>query len=194
VKRRLRDVGLIDENWQPLAWAKRQFTSDANGAERMRKHRSKKVVKRHSDNGVTSRVTKSDAADIREEKSQNQNPESEKSQSSSSYVGGVGSAEGSARKRAPARPSRRMPATYEPSTELLAWATTEAPLVNFRNALDTIRDHEFRTAHSDWDAVVRNWLRRDQRAAEDRPARGTRAPAQQPMFRDDDTSLDGVEL
>lgn len=28
VKRRLMEVGLIDENWQPLAWEKRQFSSD----------------------------------------------------------------------------------------------------------------------------------------------------------------------
>src|SRR5690606_26992382 len=56
-KRRLMDVGLIDEKWQPLAWGKRQYVSDHSGAERMKRHRSKTRKKnvtsrrRHSDGG-----------------------------------------------------------------------------------------------------------------------------------------------
>jgi hypothetical protein len=46
--RRLRELGLVDENWQPLNWDKRQFQSDS-GAERMRKWRE-----RHRDVTVTS--------------------------------------------------------------------------------------------------------------------------------------------
>lgn len=59
VKRRLREVGLIDEKWQPLAWGRRQFESDHNGAKRTKKWRENKkkqprdvtvtTVKRHSD-------------------------------------------------------------------------------------------------------------------------------------------------
>jgi hypothetical protein len=46
VKRRLIDAGLIDKNWQPLAWAKRQFRSDTDptNADRQRKHRAKKAL------------------------------------------------------------------------------------------------------------------------------------------------------
>lgn len=40
-KRRLLDVGLVDKNWQPLAWEKRQFISDSS-TERARKSRKKK--------------------------------------------------------------------------------------------------------------------------------------------------------
>lgn len=40
-RRRLIDVGLIDKNWQPLAWEKRQFISD-NSSARVRKHRKNK--------------------------------------------------------------------------------------------------------------------------------------------------------
>lgn len=44
VKRRLFDVGLIDMDWQPVAWEKRQKRSDHDptGAERQRKIREKK--------------------------------------------------------------------------------------------------------------------------------------------------------
>jgi hypothetical protein len=41
VKRRLVEVGLIDESWQPAAWDKRQFISD-DSADRVRKHRKNK--------------------------------------------------------------------------------------------------------------------------------------------------------
>jgi len=43
VKNRLMAAGLIDKDWQPLAWGKRQFVSDhdISGAERQRKYREK---------------------------------------------------------------------------------------------------------------------------------------------------------
>lgn len=44
---RLRALGLIDENWQPTNWDKRQFQSDhgdKTAAERMRRYRSKRNV------------------------------------------------------------------------------------------------------------------------------------------------------
>jgi hypothetical protein len=43
VKRRLMDADLIDADWQPLAWDKRQFRSDHDltGAERQRRYREK---------------------------------------------------------------------------------------------------------------------------------------------------------
>jgi hypothetical protein len=40
-KRRLMEVGLIDKNWQPSAWDKRQFVSDVS-TERTRKYRKNK--------------------------------------------------------------------------------------------------------------------------------------------------------
>lgn len=44
--RRLREMGLVDENWQPTNWNKRQFVSDTNATERKRKQRLKQ---RHND-------------------------------------------------------------------------------------------------------------------------------------------------
>lgn len=48
VRRRLREVKLIDKNWQPSGWTKRQFVSDADSTatERKRKQRDKE---RHGD-------------------------------------------------------------------------------------------------------------------------------------------------
>ena len=41
VKRRLREVGLIDSEWNPLAWGKRQYEHD-DAAKRMREYRERK--------------------------------------------------------------------------------------------------------------------------------------------------------
>lgn len=43
VKKRLMEVSLIDSNWQPLAWDRRQFKSDGS-TERVRRHRKNKDV------------------------------------------------------------------------------------------------------------------------------------------------------
>jgi hypothetical protein len=40
-KRRLMEVGLVDANWQPTAWEKRQFKSDSS-YDRVKKHRASK--------------------------------------------------------------------------------------------------------------------------------------------------------
>jgi hypothetical protein len=57
-RNRLCASGLIDGNWQPKNWEKRQFLTDHSAAERMRNYR-----KRHRDVTVTSLVTKSDVLD-----------------------------------------------------------------------------------------------------------------------------------
>jgi len=57
-KNRLCSSGLIDGNWQPKNWEKRQFASDHSAAERMRHYRQ-----RNRYVTVTSSVTKSDVLD-----------------------------------------------------------------------------------------------------------------------------------
>lgn len=42
--RRLVDVGLVDSDWQPVAWDRRQFRSDSSGAERTRRWRERKTT------------------------------------------------------------------------------------------------------------------------------------------------------
>ena len=50
VKQRLMDAGLIDSDWQPLGWDKRQKRSDhdASGAERQARHREKKAEEKRN--------------------------------------------------------------------------------------------------------------------------------------------------
>lgn len=64
-KRRLMEVGLIDETWQPLAWNKRQFKSDkdSTAAERQRRFRelrASRVTSRVTSRTVTANVTRLD--------------------------------------------------------------------------------------------------------------------------------------
>lgn len=53
VKRRLLDVGLIDDNFQPIAWERRQYASDSPSykAEKQRRYRTKHKALRNG--GVT---------------------------------------------------------------------------------------------------------------------------------------------
>lgn len=68
VKRRLREIGLIDEGWQPCGWGKRQFESDHTGAERSRRWRRK--TKRHGDVSGTSRKRRSDRPDTEQNRTE----------------------------------------------------------------------------------------------------------------------------
>lgn len=65
---------------------------------------------------------------------------------------------GNGQKRAAPR-SRRLPPDH-PTEPFRAWAREHTPGVNFDAELAVLRDHEFRDPHSDWDGVIRNWLRR----------------------------------
>lgn len=68
---------------------------------------------------------------------------------------------------------KRMPADFD-CEAWREWARAHAPLADFDAEVAMIRDHEFRDAHSDWNAVLRNWLRRAHR---DRRNAGRAPPA-----------------
>lgn len=77
VARRLAEVGLIDrETLQPLAWDKRQFTSDSS-AERTRAYRDR--MKRHSDGAVTPPDTDTDTDTDTEEERTDSSPKKSRS-------------------------------------------------------------------------------------------------------------------
>ena len=62
LKRRLSDVRLIDDQFEPVGWDKRQFQGDHSGADRMRKYRENN--KKESRNvTVTSPLRNSDGLD-----------------------------------------------------------------------------------------------------------------------------------
>lgn len=69
------------------------------------------------------------------------------------------------------RPAKRMPADYVIPETLREWAAVNAPDVDLDAELAAIMDCEFKTAHSDWDAAFRNWLRREQKSARPRVTR-----------------------
>lgn len=65
VKRRLEEVGLIDANWQPVAWDKRQFVSDRDptAAERQQRWRERKRKEQEKRNGDVTRYGNDDVTD-----------------------------------------------------------------------------------------------------------------------------------
>ena len=60
------------------------------------------------------------------------------------------------------RATRRVPESWSPSDRTLqALAEAGHGAGDIERALTRMRDHEFSTARSDWDAAFRNWVRRD---------------------------------
>lgn len=57
---------------------------------------------------------------------------------------------------------KRAPKDYEPSTELMdsLSAETNIGVPDLLALLREMKDHEFKSAKKDWDAVFRNWVRR----------------------------------
>lgn len=131
-KRRLIEAGLIDHQWQPRGWDKRQFVSD-NSTLRVRefRERQRNVSETRSDTETDSET------------------ETEKRESAQSAP--------SPPKR---RASKRCPQEFQVTADLMAWAEQKAPGVDVAGETEKFRDHEFRNAHTDWDATWRQWMRR----------------------------------
>ncbi len=103
------------------------------------------VSKRHSDEKGSLSNDLSEILDLGESKKKTQN-----SQKSSSP------------KNTPQRmaKSKFCPADWEPTPEVRTWAATKFPLVDFDEALEAMRDYEYRDGHTNWDAALRTWIRR----------------------------------
>lgn len=57
--------------------------------------------------------------------------------------------------------TRRCPADFEPDASVYQVAEKNGLTPDdMRREIETLRDHQFRDAHTDWQAVARNWLRR----------------------------------
>jgi hypothetical protein len=67
-----------------------------------------------------------------------------------------------------ARSSKRCPASFEVTAELMDWSTEKCPLVAQALETETFRDYTFNRAISDWDGAWRNWMRKSQKDAEAR--------------------------
>lgn len=58
------------------------------------------------------------------------------------------------------RGAKRAPSTFAVTDAMKEWALKEVPLVDVNAETGSFIDHEFRTAHTDWAAAWRNWMRR----------------------------------
>lgn len=138
-KRALQAVGLIDENWQPVAWERRQKPSDS-AAERMRKYRENKAKSK----SVTERakpLRNGDALDRDRDKD------------ISTSLRSVDAA--------PPKRKARLPddfaLTEAMHDELLRHAPAANPAVEFAQFCDHHRAHG--TTMLDWPAAWRTWCR-----------------------------------
>ncbi len=60
------------------------------------------------------------------------------------------------------RASRKCPASFVVTPDLIAWAASEAPGVLLDTETAKLRDHTFKNAISDWPGAWRNWMRKAQ--------------------------------
>lgn len=153
-KRRLCACGLIDGDWQPINWNKRQYISDHDpkAKDRKRKQRDRERhehVTRDNTDLVTDESRTSHAP---QSQSQSQSTESEQSQKREREA------------RAPrSAPARRLPEDFELTPERRAMAQTEKadPDREFAAFTDYWRGASGAKARKhDWDGTWRNWCRR----------------------------------
>jgi hypothetical protein len=156
VKRRLVAAGLIDEDWQPLAWSKRQCRSDRDptGAERQARHREKLAALRNgSSNGAVTLPDKRRVEEIRQDSS---STDSEGVQGESQSVAA-----------APHRRAQKGGSRFSaPTLDQVADYCHERG-----NQIDPEKFHDYyesngwkvgKSAMKDWKAAVRNWEKRNE--------------------------------
>lgn len=140
VKKRLIAAGLIDADWQPLAWNRRQFISDSDptNAERQRRYRERK--KTGSGDEALRNVTVT-ALDT----DTDTDTETDKHKRTSA-------------------PATRLPADWMPSASDVEFCRTTRPDLNVAFIADGFRDYWIaqpgaKGRKADWSATWRNWIR-----------------------------------
>jgi hypothetical protein len=58
------------------------------------------------------------------------------------------------------RPQKRCPEDFVLTDALKVWASQKTPSVNIEAETERFRDYEFHTAHCDWEATWREWMRK----------------------------------
>ena len=140
IKRRLIEVNLIDENFQPVGWDERQFESDSS-KERMRLHRERKKQHNQGSNGkqrhgdVT--VTPQETEQSRTEQKQSRAEKSKK------------------------RGSRFAPKDFHPTDDMKEFAL-DLFLTDCQIEEETakFKDYEYRKPLTDFNRAWRNWIRK----------------------------------
>lgn len=150
IKRRLMDVGLIDADWQPTGWAKRQFVSDKTdptAAKRMRTFREKNRKKEEStvtdrNDTVTLRPPEADTdTDTEKEKIKTKREDR----------------------------ATRLSHDWTPSPEDLSFCREHRPDLKPTETAERFRDHWIAQPGAkgrklDWHATWRNWVRNERKA------------------------------
>ena len=75
------------------------------------------------------------------------------------------------------RASKRCPANFSPTPEMLAWAATEAPRAEVCQETEKFKDYTFASAKSDWPATWRNWMRKASESKRTGASNGKQKPA-----------------
>lgn len=160
---RMRERSLLEgDSGRVSSWEKRQpkreRTEDSSAA-RTRSYRDRQAA---SSDATQSHVTPSDATQRQE------TPRGEESREEQIQKTPPASRVPPADAGRP-RAAKRCPESFAPDQILTQWARHEAPQADFDRELAKFRDHTFKTAHSDWPAAFRNWLRRASDDAAKRP-------------------------
>lgn len=149
VKRRLKEVGLIGDDWQPTGWRKRQFESDKS-TERTRKWR--KNQKRFRNVTATSQERSSDVSETSQRR-HGDGPDTEQNRTDTEQIPSLRS--GKTRKGK----AHFVPDDFVLTPERRTWTETENSSLDVDVEFARFRDHEFKQAHSDWDRAWRRWVR-----------------------------------
>ncbi len=155
-KRRLSEIGLINDDWQPVKWSDRQYQSDSS-TERVHKYREKQheTLQKRSGNGNGTFKSRADTEQIqiRTDKSQER------------------------RVRAPS--ATRLPEAFELTPEMRAEAVSEHldPERTFAKFCDYWRAASGAKARKhDWVATWRNWCRTEADRGQVKPTGQKRRP------------------
>jgi len=149
--------GVVTPGGQISAWEKRQpkrERTDDNSTQRVQAFREKQ--RQETPRNATERQETPRGEESREEQIQAAPPAAR-------------APPAEAGQQARPRAVKRCPESFTPSEDLWQWAKAEAPRADIDRELAKFRDHTFKTAHSDWPAAFRNWLRRASDDAAKRP-------------------------
>lgn len=80
------------------------------------------------------------------------------------------------------RPAKRVPAEFDVTADLRAWAAEEVPRVDIDSETKRFRDHEWKQARTDWPAAWRNWMRRASESGNWRGSPPSRASPNEPTY------------
>jgi hypothetical protein len=154
------EAGFVERNGAELivcGWAEKNASLIAawsNGNKGGRPKKEPKENPRETQEEPSENPSATQAKPIREEKRREEEIREETGQENPPAARVPPSAD------APGRATKKCPKAFALSPELVAWAAEKFPELDPHAELETMRDHTFANARSDWDGTWRNWMRR----------------------------------